>query len=63
MWLKKARIVNFRSVESEAINFTPGINTIFGPNGTGKTNITRAILKLLGPTYPGQTHFLQKTTP
>jgi putative ATP-dependent endonuclease of OLD family len=57
MWLKKVRMVNFRSVEDQTVSFTPGINAIFGPNGTGKTNITRAILKLLGPSYPGQNSF------
>jgi putative ATP-dependent endonuclease of OLD family len=57
MWLERALIRNFRSIEDLTINFSPGINAIFGPNGTGKTNITRAILKLLGPSYPGQNSF------
>jgi putative ATP-dependent endonuclease of the OLD family len=37
--------------------FSPGINAIFGENGTGKSNLARAILKLLGPRYPGANSF------
>jgi putative ATP-dependent endonuclease of OLD family len=57
MWLKKLKIKNFKSIEDSEIVFTPGINVIFGENGTGKTNIVKAILKLLGPTYPGPNSF------
>lgn len=57
MWLKKLKIKNFKSVEAGEIDFTSGINVIFGENGTGKTNIVKAILKLLGPTYPGPNSF------
>ena len=39
------------------IRFSPGINVIFGENGTGKTNIINSILKILGPVYPGQNSF------
>ena len=57
MWLKQVRVVNFRSIENGTFKFAPGVNAIFGANGTGKTNLTRAILRLLGPTYPGQNSF------
>ncbi|MFQ6089618.1 MAG: AAA family ATPase [Candidatus Methanofastidiosia archaeon] len=57
MWLKTLEIKNFKSIEDLTINLTPGINVIFGENGTGKTNIVKAILKLLGPTYPGPKSF------
>lgn len=57
MWLKTLEIRNFKSIEDLTINFTPGINVIFGENGTGKTNIVKTILKLLGPTYPGPKSF------
>lgn len=57
MWLKTLEIRNFKSIEDLTINFTSGINVIFGENGTGKTNIVKAILKLLGPKYPGPKSF------
>jgi len=57
MWLKRLEIKNYKSIEDLTINFTQGINVIFGENGTGKTNIIKAILKLLGPTYPGLKSF------
>ena len=57
MWLKTLKIRKFKSIENLTIDFTSGINVIFGENGTGKTNIVKSILKLLGPTYPGPKSF------
>lgn len=57
MWLKEVHIHNFRSLKDIQIEFTEGINVLFGENGTGKTNIVNSILKLLGPSYPGQKSF------
>lgn len=57
MWLQRVEIKNFRSIEDLSINFSSGINVIFGENGTGKTNIINAILHILGPTYPSPNSF------
>lgn len=57
MWLKRITLNNFKSIENLTLEFTPGINVIFGENGTGKTNIIKGILKLLGPSYPGPNSF------
>jgi predicted ATP-dependent endonuclease of OLD family len=57
MWLKSLYVKNFKSIDELNLEFTQGINVIFGENGTGKTNIIKAILKLLGPAYPGSNSF------
>jgi putative ATP-dependent endonuclease of OLD family len=57
MWLENVEINNFRSIESMAMDFGPGVNAVFGENGTGKSNLIRAVLRLLGPTYPGAHSF------
>ncbi|OLS25073.1 MAG: Chromosome partition protein Smc [Candidatus Heimdallarchaeota archaeon LC_3] len=44
MRIKTLKIQNYRSYsEEQTIDFTKGINFIVGPNGSGKTNIIRAI--------------------
>lgn len=57
MWLKSLKAKNFRSLQDIEVGFSPGINVLCGENGTGKTNIVCAILKLLGPSYPGINSF------
>ncbi len=57
MWLTELEVKNYKSIEEIDISFTNGINVIFGENGTGKTNIIKSILKILGPTYPGPNSF------
>ncbi len=57
MWLKNIRIENFRSIRHVEVTFSRGVNPIFGENGTGKSNLIRAVLKLLGPSYPGGKSF------
>lgn len=57
MWLQRLSIDNYRSIEHAEVDFDPGFNAIFGENGTGKSNLVRSILKLLGPTYPGAHSF------
>ncbi len=39
----KLQVTNFRNLESDIIQFSPGINCILGENGNGKTNILEAI--------------------
>ncbi|MFK0089699.1 ATP-dependent nuclease [Pseudomonas sp. NPDC090755] len=47
MHLSKVALVNYRNFESAKFSFKPGINTIIGENGSGKTNLFRAIRLLL----------------
>jgi DNA replication and repair protein RecF len=45
--LFKLQLTNFRNIESEIIDFSEGINCIFGNNGNGKTNILEAVYYLI----------------
>lgn len=38
------RLKQFRSYQDESFEFGPGVNIIFGPNASGKTNLLEAIL-------------------
>jgi chromosome segregation protein len=50
MYLKKLRLKNFKSFAGTTeIPFSPGFTGIAGPNGMGKSNISDAILFVLGP--------------
>lgn len=40
---------NFVAFTDLTIDFSPGINIIIGENGTGKTQLLKAILALCGP--------------
>ena len=40
---------NFTAFTNLTIDFSPGINIIIGENGTGKTQLLKAILALSGP--------------
>lgn len=42
-FLKKIQVTNFRNLNNEVIDFSDGINCIFGNNGNGKTNLLEAI--------------------
>ena len=43
MYCKSIELTNFRNIENEVINFTDGINVIYGQNAQGKTNILESI--------------------
>ncbi len=47
MHLSKVSIVNYRNFSNAKFLFSKGINTIIGENGSGKTNLFRAIRLLL----------------
>lgn len=47
MHISKLQLVNYRNFERANIVFKKGINTIIGENGSGKTNLFRAIRLLL----------------
>ncbi len=51
MFLKRLKVRNFKSFAGSAeIPFQPGFTGVAGPNGMGKSNISDAILFVLGPT-------------
>lgn len=43
MVVEKLYLKNFRNYEYEEINFSEGVNLIYGDNGQGKTNIAEAV--------------------
>ena len=51
MYLKRIKLRNFKSFSGATeIPFQPGFTGVAGPNGMGKSNISDAILFVLGPT-------------
>ena len=44
--VKKLQAQNFRNLNKDVFDFSPGINCIFGQNGNGKTNLLEAIYLL-----------------
>ncbi len=51
MYLKRLKVRNFKSFAGATeIPFQPGFTGVAGPNGMGKSNISDAILFVLGPT-------------
>jgi putative ATP-dependent endonuclease of the OLD family len=47
MHISKLRLVNYRNFANSTFIFKKGVNTIIGENGSGKTNLFRAIRLLL----------------
>jgi putative ATP-dependent endonuclease of OLD family len=47
MFISNVSIVNYKSFKSTKFSFKEGVNTIIGENGSGKTNLFRAIRLLL----------------
>ena len=43
------QLKNFTAFTELSIDFSPGINIVIGENGTGKTQLLKAILALSGP--------------
>ncbi len=41
--LKKLDLANYRSYKAASFAFSPGVNAIIGPNGSGKTNLLEAV--------------------
>lgn len=44
--IAKLSVKNFRNLESDIIQFSPGLNCILGENGNGKTNLLEAVFYL-----------------
>jgi putative ATP-dependent endonuclease of OLD family len=47
MYISKVSLVNYRNFANGSFQFQKGINTIIGENGSGKTNVFKAIRLLL----------------
>jgi len=47
MYISKVTLVNYRNFANANFRFNKGINTIIGENGSGKTNVFRAMRLLL----------------
>lgn len=61
VYLSKVSLVNFRNFKNAVLRFNPGVNTIIGENGAGKTNIFHAIRLLLDDTLPNSySYFTEK---
>jgi DNA replication and repair protein RecF len=43
MFAKRVKLTNFRNYDSADIEFSSGVNLIYGPNGQGKTNLIEAL--------------------
>ena len=43
MFAKRVKLTNFRNYDSADIEFSSGVNLIYGPNGQGKTNLVEAL--------------------
>jgi putative ATP-dependent endonuclease of OLD family len=50
MHISKLQLVNYRNFERANVHFNKGVNTIIGENGSGKTNLFRAMRLLLDDT-------------
>lgn len=47
MYITKVSLINYRNFANAYFNFNKGINTIIGENGSGKTNVFKAMRLLL----------------
>jgi DNA replication and repair protein RecF len=49
MVIKELTVKNFRNFSEHTVQFSDGINVIYGPNGSGKTSILEAVAYLSNP--------------
>lgn len=52
MYIKNLLLKNFRNYGGETIEFSPGLNVLFGKNAQGKTNCAEAVFYLCTGTSP-----------
>ena len=52
--INQLQLKNFTAFTELAIDFSPGINIIIGENGTGKTQLLKAVLAMSGPEARGE---------
>mgnify|MGYP001263589741 CR=1 FL=1 len=61
MHISKVSLVNYRNFENSVFLFNKGINTIIGENGSGKTNLFKAIRLLLEDSSISYSYKLDET--
>ena len=47
MNIKNIYVENFRNLENQSLEFSKGVNVLYGLNGQGKTNLIEAILVII----------------
>ena len=52
MYIKNLKLKNFRNYENESVDFSEGLNVLFGKNAQGKTNCAEAVFYLCTGTSP-----------
>ena len=57
MYIQTLTIRNYRNFDNAKFSFKRGINTIIGENGSGKTNVFRAMRYLIDKSMPRQLYF------
>ena len=51
MYIKEIRLKNFLSYGECRVDFSPGVNAIYGLNGSGKSNILKAVEYVLSRSF------------
>jgi len=59
MYISKLSIRNYRNFRNVSLGFTKGVNTIIGENGSGKTNLFKAMRILIDENMPRVTQFYE----
>jgi len=60
MHISKLQLVNYRNFACANVHFKKGVNTIIGENGSGKSNLFRAMRILLDETLPRMAYRLDE---
>lgn len=61
MHISKLTLINYRNFNSTTLQFRKGVNTIIGENGSGKSNVLRAIRLLLDDSMVRAAHRLDES--
>lgn len=61
MHISKLTLINYRNFKNTTLRFQRGVNTIIGENGSGKSNVLRAIRLLLNDTMVRAAYRLEES--
>ncbi len=61
MHISKLTLINYRNFKNTSLHFQRGVNTVIGENGSGKSNILRAIRLLLDDNMVRAAHRLDES--